>query len=229
MPQKYYEELLDVIESNKSDIRVICGNVWSLVKDKPDREGKRVFTAFLRDLDLYDVELENIQTEFEETDPKFESVRALEKRIVGSLIDLNPCEEDFYSQLWTKINDPILFPEQSSQVSFLTCLWSDACIPYYQLGEGCMMEDEQYRSLLEELSPYLKKANFILSTNLKQRTQRASLLMDIAEEIDEKEKKVAFWAYAISRASSQINPDQIAIIKRALAAGLLPDDSDEKD
>lgn len=228
--KKCFEELMSIVKHNRANIREVCEEVWTLVNKKQGSEQEFYFTAFLRDVDLYDVDLDDdVQVNFEEADSNFSKVKDLEKRIVGSLVNGNPSEESFYSQLWNKINDDLLFPDYSSQVSFLTCLWSDARIPYFQLDKGCLMENEEYQAILEELSPYIKKANFIMSTNLQQRTQRASLIMKIAEEIGDDRKKTVFWAFILSHASVQIKPDQILeIIKKAISDGKLSVEIDEK-
>ena len=227
--KNYLEELVSVVHHNPTNIREICEEVWSFIKEKQESDQERYFTVFLRDIDLYDVEIvDDDKLGFEEDDPDYSKVKDLERRIVGSLVDGNPSEEDFYSQIWAKISDSLLFPDNMSQVFFLTCLWYDSRIPYFQLDEGCLMENEEYQAILEELAPHIKKANFIMSTNLQQRTQRASLLMKIADNIDDNKKKTVFWAFILSRASTKIKREQILEILKKIVAdkklSIEPDD-----
>ena len=216
-----YDELISVIQRKNDTFRTACEAAWSLIREKSGQEQYLCF--FLRDIDCFDINIaDESKMDFNDDDPNFSSVKDLERRIVHSLIGSNPSEEFFYHNICQKINDSLLFPDFSSQVSFLTCLWLDSRIPYFQLEEGCLMENEKYQAILEELSPLLKKANFILSTDLKQRTQRASLLMRIAEEINDKEKETVFWAYVLSRTSIKIPQEQILeIIKKAISEGKL--------
>ena len=225
-----YDDLISAIQDNRGNLWSACSAVWSLILDKDEEERERYFTFFLRDIDLYDMDIDDESHEkLEELQNGFLKVKDLEKRIIKSLVSKNPTEESFYRQLWEKINDSLLFPNPVSQISFLSCLWSDTRIPYFQLEEGLFMDNERYQAILEELSPYIKKANFIVSTDLQQRTQRASLLMKIAEEIKDKEKVTVFWAYILSRVTFRIDRDQIIeIIKKKLLEESLHAEADKK-
>lgn len=230
MDNVIYDNLISAIQDNRENLWDACSAVWSLIRAKDEEEQERYFTLFLRDIDLYDVDIDDESHEkLKELQDGFLKVKDLEKRIIKSLISNNPTEASFYRQLWEKINDSLLFPNPVSQISFLACLWSDTRIPYFQLEEGLFMDDERYQAILEELSPYIKKANFIVSTDLQQRTQRASLLMKIAEEINDEEKVTVFWAYILSRVTFKIDRDQIfEIIKKKLLKESLHTEADKK-
>ncbi len=225
-----YDNLISAIQDNRESLWSACSAVWSLILDKDEEERERYFTFFLRDVDLFDMNIEDeSQEKLNELQDSFLKVKDLERRIIKSLISKNPTEENFYRHLWEKINDSLLFPNPTSQISFLACLWSDIRIPYFQLEEGLLMDNERYQAILEELSPYIKKVNFILSTDLKQRTQRASLLMKIAEEINDKENVTVFWAYILSRVTFNINRGQILeIVKKKLLEESLHAEADKK-
>ena len=68
-----------------------------------------------------------------------------------------------------KLNDQDLFPDADDRTALLFSLWLDRRIPYYQLGESCSMDNDEYRERIQKLAPELKKASFIIYSGLQQK------------------------------------------------------------
>ena len=84
------------------------------------------------------------------------------------------------------------------QAIFLQCLWLDNRIPYYQLGEGRHIgNNEEFKRIYKEIEPSLNKGRYIINAKLQYKTQRASLLMEIADSLDTDEQRMVFWASII--------------------------------
>lgn len=90
------------------------------------------------------------------------------------------------------------------RATFLQTLWMDNRIPYYQLDEGCIMGNDQYRKIIDTIRPSLKKGTFILNANLKYKTERASLLLNIAKELGSEEEQIVFWAFLIDKLREKV-------------------------
>ena len=60
------------------------------------------------------------------------------------------------------------------------------------------MENDEFERINSELSEAIKKARFIVYVGIQQRTQRASLLMDLAEEIQDPRQRSVFWSVVFS-------------------------------
>ena len=170
------EKLLQVAIKNNDTLLNTCSSIWKYIIEQPANEQERLFTTFLKQIDFRDIQIVDYKAFFDTTSRAAADIIALEARIVSNMVQQNISEELFYHNLWNKICDKTLLLEQSAQVSFLERLWMDVCIPYYQITEGCTMEDEEFSNIRQEISQHLKKANYILAYPFQQRTQRASLL-----------------------------------------------------
>ena len=65
------------------------------------------------------------------------------------------------------------------------------------------MDNDEYRERIQKLAPELKKASFIIYSGLQQKTQRASLLMALADKIEDDRQRVVFWSCVISKITNQ--------------------------
>lgn len=172
----------------------LCRQLWAFIMGRDEGEQEQYFTVLLSKIDL---------TSFVKAVEVFEDFslqknNMLIQNIIENLAKQNTAEDVFYHKLWEKIQDNILFPDEEAQSYFLSCLWESNLIPYYHLDEGISMENEEYRDRLKKLDDLLKRANYIIYAQLEQKTQRASLLMDLADKLEDKSDKAVFWAYALS-------------------------------
>ena len=124
----------------------------------------------------------------------FKQAQTLLNQVVSSLIKKNVSEEDFYEELQEKYRDETLFDSSSKRACFLLTVWIDQRIPYYHLHEGCKMENEEYRELQTKILNQLKTAKFIVYRGGLQKTEQASLLMELAQTITDERERAVFWA-----------------------------------
>lgn len=195
------KELLACIKAHGGSAKNTCAAVWDLIQAQEPEEGKRYFEAFLSQIYVEDIykEAGNGFLSDEVLGQIADGIGDLGNRIVLNLVKQRPSEEAFYANLWEKLQDTALLPDREAQSLFLCWLWLDTHIPYYQIGEGCRMEEEEFARRKNELWPLLKKAFFILSFPLRQRTQRSSLLMELADELADERDRAVYWSCVIKR------------------------------
>lgn len=204
MSNQIYDELISVADEHTSDVLELCGAVWDLILSKPETEQKSCFEVFLKEIDLLELDIEDINKFFfalqkENLSQGNMQADQLGQRILANLIKKNVTEEEFYADLWNRLMDDVLSGGRESQVMLLTRFWMDQRIPYYQLPEGCTMGNDEYRAAMDKIEPQVKKATFIIHAGLSQKTQKASLLMDVAEEIEDRDARAVFWAVMLDR------------------------------
>lgn len=208
MTEQIPDALLETIRANQSSVMNICAGVRDALSELPEPERERWFTCFLSQIDAGDMEIppENRSILLETEQAR--DIARLTNQILLNLIQSNPPEPDFYHALWLKYCDDLLVPDGEAQSVFLQCLWMDLRIPYFHRGsEGCTMDDDEYREIYQKLKPEtLKKAQFYLSVRFRQKTQRTSLLMDLADSLDSDRERAVFWSFVITRiaASAQM-------------------------
>ena len=195
------KQLLARIEAHNDSAQNACAAVWDLIQAQAPEEGKEYFKTFLSQVYLEDV-YKKAGRGFlsdEVIRKMVEKIGDLGNRVVINLVKQGLPEDEFYANLWEKIGDTALLPDREAQIAFLGSLWMDAHIPYYQIGEGCMMDEEEFARIKAKIWPTMKKAFFIMTAPLKQRTQRMSLLMELAEGLADDRERAVYWACIINR------------------------------
>lgn len=175
-----------------------CRSVWQFISTKSEKDRADYLKTFLTGFksaeeisekpseNFFDVEWKSKQNEAELTD--------LENRIVSNLIGSSMEELAFYAALCTKLSDDTLLSTPEDKAIFLALLWMDQRIPYYKLDKGLIMSNEAYRSIINKIQESINKAIFILNVKLDYKTQRSSLLLDVANALESDDERVVFWA-----------------------------------
>lgn len=194
------KDLLKVANTYNATIWDTCKEIWRSILAQEQGAQEQYFFTFLHEVSLDDVGATDWKQYFSKEAVSLirNDITQLGNRIVENLVQQRLPEEMFYKSLWDKICDNTLLPDQAAQTAFLACLWTDPRIPYYQVEEGCTMDNDEFDRITEKIWPILKKVYFILSIQLAQKTQRASLLMKLADEIDDEKERTVFWAYVIA-------------------------------
>ncbi len=193
--------LVEIIEKNLNNLWTLISDILAYIYSQNSDSQLSVFIAFLKNLDYTDFDFPEIDDHFNLSDDEYQTFRDVSRtktRILQNLINANISEDEFYEKIWNKLNDSDLFPNPEDKTALLLTLWLDTRIPYYQLGESCSMENDEYKEIIELLSPKIKKARFIVYSGIEQKTQRTSLLMDVSDTIEDYRQKVVFWSYVIS-------------------------------
>ena len=181
----------------------ICGEVVSIAESCGPEDGPRLLREFLEGISISDLVGEELTEEFLQIPPErkegLQECLTLENRLVSNLTQSRVSVEEFYRSLWEKMNDSTLIADSCGRAAFLFFLRIDSRIPYFELDEGCVMEDGRYKELVDKLQPAIAKGSFILSANLRYKTQRASLLMDMANGLENEEERIVFWAVLLGR------------------------------
>ena len=131
---------------------------------------------------------------------KYEYAVAYGKMIDGALEALlreNLFCHEFYVKLWEFIEQNTLLIEKKQKAFALYYIWIDARIPYFELEQGIKMDNEVYREKIERIDPLIKKARFILYAPMSQKTERASLILKLLDELHDEEGKAVLMAQVI--------------------------------
>lgn len=130
-------------------------------------------------------------------------------RLVNTLmekqIEKRVSEETFYTELWKRVWDDIVLPTHEDRTAFLQILWGDARIPYFQIDEGRSLQEEEFKRIVDKIHLALQKGEFIMNANIPYKSQRASLLIDVANSLDGDAERIVFWGVLIGNLRSEIN------------------------
>lgn len=141
------------------------------------------------------------------------------KEEFGSLVDAlleqalgeNLPESDFYSRLWTAINNTPFFDRDNAKIFALYYIWIDVRIPYFQLPDGLAMSNQEFQVISDEIRSSIQKARFALKTNkFKSRTSRSSVLLEIISNQKDDKERAVLMSYILAYAN-QTEPIREAI------------------
>lgn len=72
-------------------------------------------------------------------------------------------------------------------------IWDDRS-PYYEVKKGVALSESEYRDVLKIIEPQLRKMTFVLNLSHSQRTEEASQLLNLIDELETREMKTVFLA-----------------------------------
>lgn len=195
-------QILNVARERNQTVWDTCQHVLEFILEQDESVRETFFSTFLAQVNIEDV------ADFEDGQESYFSEDALDhmkdiddvaNRIFEGLFREQVSKESFYEMLWKELCDSLIFHDRLEQAAFLEWLWVNPCIPYYYLGEGCKMSDEAFCETIKKILPEINQARFLLSAPLAQKTQRASLLIKLADGLCDESEKIVFWACVVSQ------------------------------
>lgn len=104
--------------------------------------------------------------------------------------------EDFYKALWESYSKN--FDTEKERVFAFYYTIIDKAIPYCYLGKPLSMSNERFKELIKRNETSIEKLKYIERSKYSQKTERASLVLNILDNIQEYEDRVVVLAHAIA-------------------------------
>ena len=197
---KFHDACVAFLKSANGEKIDMAAEIYRLILEEPDK-GKA-----LRDfLENADEVVTSGEKEIKKRFPE-EKIQKLkndcEAQIEGSLTKLirkNMDAEEFYEELWQKaIEHNSLLDGEDEKIYALYRIWTDSRIPYFNLGAGLKMSDEDFLKISETKKDELRKIVFILNSELEQRTETSSLILNLLNSCETNDEKVVLLAQVIA-------------------------------
>ena len=135
--------------------------------------------------------------------------------------------KEFYKKVWEVVIQSSSLDTENAKIFALYVIRSDARIPYFQLNlnDSVQMSNETFAKYSQSLNIYIQKAQFISRTNLfEQRTSRASVLLDLIDELKSREEKAVLMSHLLAMQQLALLNQQLDELKKKFSKTL-----DEKD
>lgn len=115
------------------------------------------------------------------------------------LIEPNDSADLFYKHLWQSVFCSPTSPKEITQCAVILKLLNEKIpvLPYYQATQLLSMENDEFVKRKEHLQPRIREAVHMLNRHFKQRTQEASQLYRLGEDLSS-EDAVVYWSTIIS-------------------------------
>lgn len=194
------EYLSHVKIDTKEDRLNICAWMYKKVKDSTNPVYG--FHYFLANIDSIDSD-DSLTVEEKFTSNDLKVLKAefgnLTDAIFEKILKENLDEDAFYSKLWTSITQNPMLDSEASKVFAIYYILIDARIPYYKLSDGMSMPNAKFAEISKQIEKDIEKARFILRTNrFEQRTNRASVMLELLDSYKDTEKRVVLMAHILS-------------------------------
>ena len=201
---KEIKEYLSHVKIDSKEERLnLCSWVYKKVKDSINPEHS--FHFFLANVDSIDSDDSmTVVEEYSSADLKAlkEEFGNLTDAIFEKILKENLEEDAFYSKLWTSITKNPMLDSEASKVFAIYYILIDARIPYYKLSDGMSMPNPKFAEISKQIEKDIEKARFILRTNrFEQRTNRASVMLELIDSYKDDEKRVVLMAHILSLSS----------------------------
>lgn len=190
------DNILQKVSGDRADIAYI---IYEQIVKCPGAEPEilKYFYEYSGDVHR---EKEELAEEVYTAADKYQLSAAYGKMIDGALEALLrrnlPCHE-FYAELWDFIENGTILSEKKEKAFALYYIWIDVRIPYFELPPGLKMENEVYQDMLDKLKPMIRKARFILFTPTDQKTERASRILKVLDELEDESEKAVLMAQVL--------------------------------
>lgn len=112
------------------------------------------------------------------------------KKIIENLIIENLDEHSFYSKLYQKILDDVLFATELERICALVILVLEPKLPYFKLNAALSMNDDKFQQISASIQKDISKAYFVLQYGYSQKTELASQLYSIMKVQKTEEEKI---------------------------------------
>lgn len=132
------------------------------------------------------------------------NVYPIVQKIVDNLIKENLKEAEFYTNLYKKITDDILFSKKEETISAIIILMLERRIPYFYLDEATRMDDDVYKKIYDSIAKEIEKAYFILEYGYEQRTEVASQLYRLVKNQKTDDEKLVLISSVLGYFNAKI-------------------------
>lgn len=110
----------------------------------------------------------------------------------------------FYEYLWKFISDNIMLNTIEEKAFALYYILIDVRTPYYKVGTGLKMSADDFSNIQDEIFEAFREFRFIIALDHSQKTEEASLVLNIINRMETEEQKVVLLARIISYYNKRI-------------------------
>lgn len=113
--------------------------------------------------------------------------------------------EQFYKHLWEFISTNIMWSSMEEKAFALYYIAIDPRTPYYNVGTGLKMSGDDYSKIQDEIFEAIREFRYIIALELPQRTEEASLILNLINRMKTEEQKTVLLSRIIAYYTDRIN------------------------
>lgn len=111
----------------------------------------------------------------------------------------------FYAKLWPFVTNNPMWDSLEEKAFAFYYIAIDVRSPYFNVGIGLRMSNADYSSIQDEIFEEFREFGFISALEFEQRTEGASLIVNLLERLASKEKKAVLMSRIIAYYEDRFN------------------------
>lgn len=159
----------------------LCAQIFEIINEAETENQPKLF----KEVAILYESIDSVKTDQVPISPFETQEKSLQERygqIVNTFIDYMTNQlydvETFYRNIWETIQNDIFFPTMAAKVFAFYFILIDKRIPYFELQQGYQMSNSSFKELRKKYFEILQKIRFISTLKIRQKTERASLLLN---------------------------------------------------
>lgn len=194
------EKIADILKKASGERLNLACKIYNVIAacSGHEKEALEYFFSYPENIEPGGKEEAEAEFTAEEKDRYVASYGKLIDGSLEALLRENLPAPEFYGRLWNVIQNNTILVSEKQKAFALYYIWIDARIPYFELEEGLTMSNKEYRDYIMQYEEILKKARFILFTPTNQKTQRASRVVTLLEEMPDDRAKAVLMAQILN-------------------------------
>lgn len=213
--KKFIDKCTAYLECVKGEKYDIAAEMFEMIKE--EKEPDSALQYFLMNADDIDSSKEKEAEVFFTVTEINEYERRIGKLVDGIIDKLTSQkveEDEFYSQIWNRIERADSeFETKKEKVFALYKIWMSKKVPYFKLADGMKMQNEKYKNIAADKIMQVKKASFIVNSEFEQRTEKSSLLLELIQQCDSEEEKVVMLALILTISEKRVASELLEMLK----------------
>ena len=112
--------------------------------------------------------------------------------------------EQFYVHLWNYISTNAMWSTVEEKAFALYYIAIDVRSPYYNVGVGLKMSDDDYSKIQEEIFEAFREFRFIIALDISERTEEASMVLKVLDKMETDEQKIVLISRILAHYNEKI-------------------------
>lgn len=133
-----------------------------------------------------------------------EMVNAVLLSYIRKGISENWDREQFYVHLWNCISTNAMWSTLEEKAFALYYIAIDVRSPYYNVGVGLKMSDDDYSKIQEEIFEAFREFRFIIALDIPERTEEASMVLKVLDKMETDEQKIVLISRILAHYNEKI-------------------------
>lgn len=192
------QRLLATASGNPFDVHLILYTEFMAKSDTPGQVLKTII-EYPHQIGTQEDNSPTLITEEDVANYVFEYFDLIEA-LIKNIVEKNLSSEDFYNNVYTNVFKFSLLPQDEKGQAILLFLLSAKKIPgipYYPVTNLLIMDDEQYRQIIDKIEDKIFAGLYMLKRQFRSKTEEASQLWNLANQLMSREEQIVFWSVII--------------------------------